>query len=141
MDAGIKKLQLELKVSDVCGKKRKDKYKKRCSESSAKIVRTGKTIHQIPNLRPAHSGKELRTPLLIYPNPVNTVLKIQSQFASNVVSITILNTLGETLSLPLKENNATLIQEVSVATLPAGVYYLSILFENNERIVKRFIKH
>lgn len=69
----------------------------------------------------------------IYPNPTSDLLMIDN--TENVQNIEIMNLCGQVVLT----NNALNTQSVDVSNLQSGIYYISLL-TNNEKIVKKFIK-
>lgn len=69
----------------------------------------------------------------IYPNPTSDLLMIDN--TENVQNIEIMNLCGQVVLT----NNALNTQSVDVSNLQRGIYYISLL-TNNEKIVKKFIK-
>lgn len=72
----------------------------------------------------------------IYPNPVNDVLYI-SLLTSRTVSISVTDITGITYLSKTVERTGTL--QMSVASLPDGMYFLKMMSEDEERVFK-FIK-
>jgi PKD repeat protein len=71
----------------------------------------------------------------IYPNPVNDLLYIKlNQLKINTIKIT--SIIGAQIDANLNKNNNT----IDVSQLNAGTYFLSLTTDNDEVIVKRFIK-
>ena len=70
-------------------------------------------------------------PLFVYPNPANTKIEIKNVKAEK--SFAVFNTMGQTVL------SGTIANEIDIARLPKGVYYLRITNENASHVA-RFIK-
>lgn len=76
----------------------------------------------------------------IYPNPANETLNISSEFfLANKVQMEIRNAIGQILQTAHSQNEYT--QSVNLNNLPDGIYYLSIIDKNFNKINKSFIKN
>lgn len=78
----------------------------------------------------------------LYPNPVveNVRLKLESK-TSQIISITIINQLGQLMKTTLKSlHQGVNTLEINSKELPAGMYYLQILGDNGERMNKILMK-
>lgn len=74
--------------------------------------------------------------LIVYPNPVSNELNIEN--AENL-GLKIYDVLG---NLVLNENsNADLSRKINVNKLNSGIYFLELIDKENNRLVKRFVKH
>lgn len=76
------------------------------------------------------------SPLFISPNPVTDFLAVRGE--GKILSVTVYNSLGKEVdNVKTYDNN----QHIHVSSLPAGVYYLKLTFENKtEPQTKRFVK-
>lgn len=74
-------------------------------------------------------------PILIYPNPVNTILKIDK--TENIKKILIYNSLG----IKLKEFDEMLTNEIDFSRYKSGMYYLNIIDRNNVFKAVKVIKN
>lgn len=82
--------------------------------------------------------KENETRITIYPNPVKDVLYLKAQSESATISIDVYSNLGS-LVLSKKISNDGSAHSIDVSALPAGVYVLKIV-SDNQAISKRIIK-
>ncbi|MEN8194491.1 MAG: T9SS type A sorting domain-containing protein [Bacteroidota bacterium] len=71
--------------------------------------------------------------LLVYPNPVNDILHIETE--ANIYKIEIFNVLGK--KVVIKEN---IVKQVSLNKMKPGIYTVKIILENNNCIVRKIIK-
>jgi hypothetical protein len=74
------------------------------------------------------------TSLLIAPNPVGSMLQLLHREGKRIESIQIIDITGRTVSAPALSGNS-----ISVASLPAGTYFLQAVVEG-QTITSRFIK-
>lgn len=74
----------------------------------------------------------IKTDLMVYPNPTNSVLNIQTD--AQIKSIRITDLLGKTI---LSQTQNT--ESVNVANLAKGIYILEV-FSGTEKIVSKFLK-
>ncbi len=70
----------------------------------------------------------------IYPNPVSNLLNVNSQNASQIV---VSNTIGQQV---IRIENAKANEQISVADLQAGMYFVSVTDQNGNVSVKKLIK-
>ncbi|MCB0431479.1 MAG: thiol protease/hemagglutinin PrtT [Flavobacteriales bacterium] len=70
--------------------------------------------------------------LSIYPNPTHDYIRIRS--ASDIQGVRCFNAIGEMVNVESKENN------LSVAHLPNGVYFLYITLQDGQKEIRKFIK-
>ncbi|MCW5907499.1 MAG: T9SS type A sorting domain-containing protein [Chitinophagales bacterium] len=78
------------------------------------------------------------TSIAIFPNPAENVLHVVSDmFLSNKVKISVLNSLGEVVSLQHFDYTATITLDVSALT--RGVYFLKAEY-NNRIALKKFVR-
>ena len=73
--------------------------------------------------------------LKIYPNPIKDYLAVDASFQNQIVSIEIINTLGQVI---LKENNVT--NKIDTDKLQAGVYVAKIILKDGKVINRKIIK-
>lgn len=73
--------------------------------------------------------------LKIYPNPIKDYLAVDASFQNQIVSIEIINTLGQVI---LKENNVT--NKIDTDKLQAGVYVTKIILKDGKVINRKIIK-
>jgi len=91
--------------------------------------------------KPSDKGNEEDTPvksqyyITIFPNPVDDILTIESE--SNIISYYIRNAIGTTLLSGTNNINNT----ISVNNLTSGLYYLSVVTDQNTVIKKQFLKN
>ncbi len=67
----------------------------------------------------------------LYPNPANDFITVRTE--NEVQQITVYNILGQ----PILQSN---YKTVNIAALSTGLYYLKIQFDNNQFLVKSFVK-
>jgi Secretion system C-terminal sorting domain len=79
-------------------------------------------------------NKAAKINIVIAPNPIDDILKINT-FSQNIEKATILNINGQII-----KHFETVENEINVADLPKGIYFLSLKMENQEVEVKRFVK-
>lgn len=71
--------------------------------------------------------------LKLYPNPATNLVKLEHNSAYRMKQLVITNVLGQTvLSVPLSDQQ---LQQINVASLPAGMYHVQVIFE--EGVVNR----
>ncbi|WP_372758069.1 ELWxxDGT repeat protein [Mariniflexile sp.] len=73
----------------------------------------------------------------VYPNPVSSVLTIETPFASNY-KLQVINQLGQ---LVLKQSQNASSTSIDVSTLSKGLYFLNIAGEDGETQTIKFIKN
>lgn len=71
----------------------------------------------------------------IYPNPAHTILNIQLDHETSLVSITITDVLGKVI---LSETTVT--NSINIETLQAGIYFLTVKNKSNQVANVKFIK-
>ncbi|MCF6307571.1 MAG: T9SS type A sorting domain-containing protein [Flavobacteriaceae bacterium] len=75
------------------------------------------------------------TNLIVYPNPVNEKLNIQSQ--SPIIKVEVYNLLGQLL---ISKSNKTAIKNINTTSLNTGVYFIRVTDQNNNYSIKQIIK-
>lgn len=77
------------------------------------------------------------TDIILYPNPTVIVLNIDYG-KIGVIDLMLLNSTGHEVLRRTGDGNV--IQQIDVSQLPAGLYFLNILTNQEQLITKRFIK-
>ncbi|PHS67173.1 MAG: hypothetical protein COB12_04565 [Flavobacterium sp.] len=75
------------------------------------------------------------TNLIVYPNPVNEKLNIQSQ--SPIIKIEVYNLLGQLL---ISKYNQTAIKSINTTSLNTGVYFIKATDQDNNYSIKQILK-
>lgn len=73
----------------------------------------------------------------ISPNPANTDLSINYPSELQLNSLELINYLGQKTSVSTSENN----QKIDVSTVPNGVYFLNLWFDNQRVVKKIMVQH
>jgi hypothetical protein len=73
-----------------------------------------------------------------YPNPFNNELTVVSATNRNITSIEIVNIIGEKTNLEFQKSN--FIFKTNTEKLTNGVYFLKIMFDDNQTSVIKVIK-
>ena len=68
----------------------------------------------------------------IFPNPAHDIIRIETRSIESVKGVDIFNSTGQ---MVLSTDNT----EINLSALPKGVYFISVLTEN-QKIVKRIVK-
>ena len=137
VDAGTGRFRLKLIVTDLCGKKRRSRYRTRCVE-------------------PAPSGfeewEEEPTDLLfsrysindsklnIYPNPSSDFINIEVENEISIASIAVYSLAGNRLIEQKTDFEGSVKIELAINHLVNGLYMMVVQTQNGEKLVKRFIK-
>ena len=139
MTAGIKKLKLKLTVTDVCGKKRRDKYKTTCVESSGMVDNNGPSL--IPTSKSNQKDVTFDGGIKIYPNPARDRLILEMDQGKGLIDgIQIFDSKGVFMPVLMKQGSSDETYTLSIDNLPVGIYVVVIQFENGERYTSRFVK-
>ena len=80
-------------------------------------------------------NEHILTNLIVYPNPVNEKLNIQSQ--SPIIKVEVYNLLGQLL---ISKYNQTTIKSINTTSLNTGVYFIKATDQNNNYTIKQIIK-
>lgn len=75
----------------------------------------------------------------IYPNPNNGTLQITNKSNQNITTINIINTLGEIVFRFENETNHFSSQKIEMNDVSTGVYFVKVLFEDNNFITRKFL--
>lgn len=73
----------------------------------------------------------INTPILLYPNPVNSILNIDTDL--QISKIEICNTQGNLVKTSRQKNT-------SMDDLPSGMYFVKVIFDDNSLWIKKVIK-
>lgn len=86
----------------------------------------------------AISESEKQFKIQFSPNPVSDLLSISTEVGKNMSSIDIIDVSGKAVANFKNINNIK--TEINTHTLPNGLYYISINFENGLKATKAFVK-
>lgn len=135
MQVGIKKIKLELTITDVCGKKRKCSVKPSCEEPPSTIS------EELSSEIILRTQAEEITNLELYPNPAKNQLFINSNIKDlNQSQIRIVNELGQHQNVNLLSSTEEDELNLSLEHLSPGIYWLLIEDEKQGLIAKKFLK-
>ena len=129
MNVGIKKIQLSVKITDVCGKSIKCQEKITCSSGSPFVQNKSEEAQFSLDFE--------NEQLTIYPNPAEDHIswKIKGADLFNVESTyQIINSNGQTV-----HDGKTIERFTNIDNLSPGIYFFRVI-HNNEITIKRFVK-
>jgi hypothetical protein len=73
----------------------------------------------------------------VYPNPANDNIFIEGTVTSSgKLQLDLINIMGQNIMSREVEVNDTFIEKLSLADIPAGIYFITILTENEKSVVK-----
>ncbi|MES2764126.1 MAG: T9SS type A sorting domain-containing protein [Bacteroidota bacterium] len=80
----------------------------------------------------------LNNQLVAYPNPFNNELTLTANTIQSVISIETVNLIGEKVDIEFQKINSNF--KANTEKLSKGIYFVSLLFENNQRSTFKIIK-
>lgn len=136
MDVGIKKINLKVTVTDVCGKTRNKQIKIECEEIPS--IKNSEQIDQA-----LHRSKEINSDFKIFPNPVSDIINIDSPRidSSNTDHIYVINQLGQAQTVSFINQNDENLISMNIQSLQSGIYWLVVEEATGEINTKKFIKY
>lgn len=93
----------------------------------------------VSGMTTSNSHVQLDHSIEIYPNPTNTTINIRIEKSNGAIKfLTIKDVSGKTYFL--KDYNDNKKIQIDISSLPKGLYFLSIMFENEEIFNEKFVK-
>lgn len=98
------------------------------------IINQNKTVNAIFSKMSSASinDESFANQFIIYPNPANSFIKIETT-KSSILEIKVIDFLGKEVLVSNERN-------INIANLPSGIYLLKIQDETNKTAIKKFIK-
>ncbi|NNF33964.1 MAG: T9SS type A sorting domain-containing protein [Saprospiraceae bacterium] len=132
INAGTKRLSLKVTVTDLCGKRRTDRFTIKCSDSGRNIAQVG--VDQSINF-PASE-------VSLYPNPVDDqfIIELPEDIMNSMKEAYVINNNWQLININDFEQRIINRLPISTDHLMKGVYSVIIVTSDKEVVVKRFVK-
>jgi len=132
VNAGTKRLDLKVTVTDLCGKTRTDRFRIRCNNSSRTFTNVNDDQNNI------FSASDVN----LYPNPVEDqfTLELSEDIINSLVEAYVINNNWQMVNINGFEQRIINRLPISTSHLIDGVYTVIIVTSDEEVIVKRFVK-
>lgn len=120
MQAGDKKINLEVTITDLCGKKRKCSVKPDCTDPMTSITYDQKEGFE-------HRSKSSNSHVEVYPVPAHDVVFLKGIKADNIdkLQLSVFNQLGQRQNVEIKSNLDDGSISLWVQNLVPGVYWIA----------------
>lgn len=108
----------------------------RCPDGIGNFTELNKPSFKKSNCTAQSIDMENKSQCILFPNPAHSKLKIEAN--KNIINCELCNSVGKCM-YSVKNNSNNINLEIS--DLADGIYFIKITFENEENIVKKFIKN